>query len=99
MVTINVSPQLHWEKNEILVWGTLVLVTIEFDEQDGVRYCNLLRPVFDDQLHFYGSDLWIDGGDECYFRLSDDGKIHETVERLYRQVLKEAAFVTEVTSP
>ncbi len=99
MFLIKALPQLHWETGDRLFWGALLLITIEAGiNEDGEKYYDLLRPVFDEQLCFYGKGLWMDGGDEGHIRLPDNGNIHAFVEHLYRQVLQEAAFQAEIHS-
>ena len=75
----------------------LVLVTLEAGEENGEKYFDLIWPAFDDQLSFYGKKYWIDN-DEGRLRLKDDGDAHRLVERLYQQVLEEAAFDAAVES-
>ncbi len=95
MFTVKAHPRLHWERENKLLWGSLVLVTLEAGEENGEKYVDLVWPVFDEQLSFYGKSHWIDN-DESRIRLKDDGDAHRLVECLYRQVLEAAAF--EVTA-
>lgn len=97
MFIVKAHPRLHWEHGDKLVWGALVLVTLEAGEENCEKYVDLVWPAFDEQLSFYGKDHWIDN-DESRIRLKDDGDAHRLVECLYRQVLEEAGYDMTIES-